>query len=270
MTGTLAPQPRDWLDFRAAREVELTRPYGWLCLRYFHWLPDTATAFAGIPGRWGVAGKVAYVDAGAADGLRINGEPLDGRAEATCAETDRVPWATYDSGHPGYGEAEIELLRRGGRLAIRTRTATSPERDRFAGMPTFDYAPEWVLTGHFTAYPEERHVNVATFRPDLRQQLRAVGEVTFDAGGAPQRLVVTSIKYGWSVEFHDPTNGDETEAWRQLKIDPPGPDGTVTLDFNRAINMWFAITPFATCPAPVAGNLITVPVLAGEQAVSRG
>jgi len=45
----------------------------------------------------------------------------------------------------------------------------------------------------------------------------------------------------------------------------PGPDGTVTLDFNRAANLPCAYTPFATCPLPSAGNRLPVAVEAGEQ-----
>ena len=76
---------------------------------------------------------------------------------------------------------------------------------------------------------------------------------------------MTNIKTGPSIEFHDLTNGFETAAWRQLKFDAPAPDRTVVLDFNRSINMWFAFTDHATCPMPVTGNTITVPVHAGEK-----
>lgn len=100
--------------------------------------------------------------------------------------------------------------------------------------------------------------------------MRPMGDVTFHVGGAAQRLAVTKGKYGWGVEFRDPTNGEFTEQWRQLHFDPPAleQDGEVVLDFNRTLNMWFAFTDYATCPAPIEGNEITVPVLAGELRVS--
>ena len=92
-----------------------------------------------------------------------------------------------------------------------------------------------------------------------------MGEVEFPIDGQPQRLVATNIKAGLSIEFHDPTNGDETEAWRQLKCDDPDAEGNVTLDVNRTSSMWFAYTDHATCPMPVTGNSISVPVRAGEK-----
>ncbi len=250
-----------WREFRRAREAELTQPRGWLTLTGFHWLPETPTTLGDLPGRWSTDGQDAFLDAAPQDGLSVDGAPVDGRSRKTVAETSRAPWVEF-------GGTEIELLRRGGRLAIRMRAETSPDRERFAGVPTFDYDPAWVITATFEPYPDGRKVDVATHKPELRQQLPAMGEVVFTVDGQPQRLVATNIKTGLSIEFHDPTNGVETEPWRQLKFDDPGTDGTVVLDFNRAINMWFAFTDHATCPMPVTGNTITVPVRAGERSPS--
>lgn len=248
----------DWQEFRARREAELASEYGWLTLTGFHWLPSEPSELAGVPGLWSTDGTDAFVDATPGDELIVDGAPVDGRSTRTVAETSRVPWAE----HRG---TDIELLRRGGRLAIRMRTQTSDHRDEFDGVPTFDYDPAWIVLGHVDLYPEGEKVEVATHKPELRQNLPAVGELTFELDGHPQRLIVTNIKTGPSIEFHDPTNGDETEAWRQLKFDWPDADGNVTLDFNRAINMWFAFTDHATCPRPADGNTITMPVRAGEK-----
>ncbi|WP_435201545.1 DUF1684 domain-containing protein [Janibacter sp. GS2] len=252
-----------WQEFRAAREAELVQPYGWLTLQGFHWLPRDPAPLEGLPGTWSTDGEHARVVAGPGDGLTVDGEPLDGQSLRTVAETGRLPWLRR-------GDTEIELLRRGGRLAVRLRSRTSAAREGFTGVPTFDHDPAWVIRAEFIPGPEDRRVDVATHRPDLRQRLRAPGEVEFTLDGRPQRLVVTTIKSGLGLEFHDPTNTDETEAWRQLKFEDPE-HGVVTLDFNRTVNMWFAFTDHATCPAPVEGNRISVPVRAGEKrALSRG
>lgn len=255
---------REWRSFREAREAELREPYGWLALRGFHWLPEDASDIPGLPGRWRTDGDAAYVEASAADGLFVGGELLDGASRQTVAETGRVPWAAYRD--KTGAEVRVELLNRGGRYAVRMRGESSPEREAFGGVPTFPYDPAWVVEGRFVPDPDpERLVEVGTCRPGLRQRLRALGHVEFDLGGEPQRLLVTTIKAGMSVEFHDPTNGDETPAWRQLKFGDPDAQGRVVLDFNRTICMWFAFTPYATCPSPSEGNTITVPVRAGER-----
>jgi uncharacterized protein (DUF1684 family) len=252
---------RAFRAFRAARVAELTESYGWLTLQGFHWLPPTPGALPGLPGRWSADDTEARLLAEAGDGLRLDGVPLVGESTRTVGEYARVPWVEH-------GAACVELLRRGGRLAVRVRAATSAAREAFTEVPLFPYADEWRVTGTFAAYAEVPDVEVATIRPDLHQVMHPIGEVVFTLGGVQQRLAVTKGKYGWGVEFHDPTNGTETEQWRQLHFDAPaeGSD-TVELDFNRTLNMWFAFTDFATCPAPIAGNVITVPVRAGERRV---
>ncbi|MEZ5093655.1 DUF1684 domain-containing protein [Nocardioides sp.] len=252
--------PEDFRDFRMAREAELTEPYGWLTLRGFHWLDDQPAELAGLPGRWWADGDQAraHLEATPADGLTRDDHPVDGTSTLAVDEYARVPWVDR-------GDVRVELLRRGGRLAVRVRAATSPEREAFGGVPTYPYDPAWRLPATFTAYDAARDVEVDTIRPELRQVMHPFGEVRFTAGGEEQRLAVTKGKYGWGVEFRDPTNGEETETWRQLHFDPPEPgSGEVVLDFNRALNMWCAFTDFATCPAPIAGNVVSVPVRAGE------
>lgn len=251
-----------WQEFRRARETELTQPRGWLTLRAFEWLTETPTEFPGLPGRWSTDGTDAFLDATAADEIIENGQLLEGRSIKTVAETSRAPWVEHQ-------DTEIELLRRGGRLAIRQRAESSAHREAFAGVPTFDYDPTWVVPGRFEPYAEGTKTDVATHKPELRQLLPAMGEVVFTLNGQEQRLIVTNIKTGLSIEFHDPTNGTETEAWRQLKFADPDAEGKVTLDFNRALNMWFAFTDHATCPMPSTGNTITVAVRAGEKRAHR-
>jgi uncharacterized protein (DUF1684 family) len=64
----------------------------------------------------------------------------------------------------------------------------------------------------------------------------------------------------------DPTNGHGTYGGgRFLYADPPGEDGRVVLDFNRAYNPPCAFTPFATCPLPPDVNKLDVAVRAGEK-----
>jgi uncharacterized protein len=254
-------EPTDFVMFRAEREAELAEPYGWLTLRGFHWLPDEPAALPGLPGRWWADESQlhAHLDAAAAAGLTRDRIAVSGTSTLDVAEYGRVPWVDH-------GTVRVELLRRGGRLAIRVRSATSPDREGFTHVPTFPYDPAWRLAGRFTPFAELREIVVDTIRPDLQQVMHPLGDVTFEAGGVAQRLAVTKGKYGWGMEFRDPTNADLTEQWRQLHFDPPTSDGDgeVVLDFNRALNMWFAFTDYATCPAPIEGNVITVPVHAGE------
>ena len=236
--------PEDFRRFRAERDAELIEPYGWLTLSGYYWLPSEPSPLPDLPGLWWAE----------ADQSQAHHDDQT----LSAAEYARVPWVEF-------GDRQVELLRRGGRLAIRVRAKSSPDQTDYRGVPLFEYDEGWVVTGQFTSDDDDREVEVASIRADLRQLMHPSGEVSFPGGGQEQRLAVTKGKYGWGVEFHDPTNGEETEQWRQLHFDPPGPDGVVRLDFNRALNMWFAFTDHATCPAPIEGNVITVPVRAGEK-----
>ncbi|MGO9779160.1 MAG: DUF1684 domain-containing protein [Streptosporangiaceae bacterium] len=50
-----------------------------------------------------------------------------------------------------------------------------------------------------------------------------------------------------------------------LPVEAPAADGTVTLDFNRAVNLPCAYTEFASCPLPPAENRLPIAVEAGEK-----
>jgi uncharacterized protein len=53
-------------------------------------------------------------------------------------------------------------------------------------------------------------------------------------------------------------------ANRSLSV-VPAADGSVELDFNRAVNLPCAYTDLATCPLPPAENRLPVPIEAGEK-----
>jgi uncharacterized protein (DUF1684 family) len=57
----------------------------------------------------------------------------------------------------------------------------------------------------------------------------------------------------------------EVTANRTLQLAPPGPDGRLVLDFNRATNLPCAYTDLATCPLPPPENRLPVAIEAGEK-----
>ena len=102
----------------------------------------------------------------------------------------------------------------------------------------------------------------------LRHVYAAPGQIEFSVDGQALRLTAFNGRSPGSLHvlFTDATSGVTTyPASRSLQIDAPGEDGTVTLDFNRAVNLPCAYTEFATCPLPPAENRLPIPVEAGEQ-----
>jgi hypothetical protein len=268
MTTTVARQElfTAWDRWHAARELALREEHGWLSITGFHWLQPVPTHIDGLPGRWHFESGRAILEAAAADGLTLAEpgahNPVDGTVSATVAEAGSLQWISH-------GDTIVELVLRGGRYAIRLRDPSAPERAAFAGVPAFPVDPEWIKPGRFTP-ADPRKVTVDTARDDLRQQITAVGTVDVEIAGHSYPLVATAGQQGrLNLSFTDPTNGLSTARWRVVSTSIPTETGSLVVDFNRTVNFPFSFTEFGTCPAPVPGNHIPVPVTAGEKAPIR-
>jgi uncharacterized protein (DUF1684 family) len=249
-------QEHDWQTWHSLREQDLNTDYGWLTIVAFNWLTSSLEALPGLPGTWWVADGLAHVTADS--GLTLNGEPVVSTS-ASVAEAGSLSWLLH-------GDKLVELVLRGGRYAIRQRDPRATTRVGFSGVPTFAVDPSWVVTGHFSPYEEPVRVEVATARAGLRQHVTAIGTVHLALGDSAYELVATAAGQGKvSLSFHDETNGDETARWRTVTTGPVQADRSVVVDFNRAINLPYAFTDYGTCPAPVSGNRLALPVTAGEK-----
>jgi uncharacterized protein (DUF1684 family) len=247
-----------WSKWRATRDAELAEEHGWLSLTGFAWLPDEPAAVPGLPGLWWADDEGAHVRAVDDDGLVTDAGPVIGTASADITESGSLHWVRH-------GERVVELLRRGGRPALRTRDPHAPARLAFKGVPTWDHDPEWVRPATFAATDEPATVPVRTARDDLVQQAHVVGTVDVDIAGVRHRLSAVPAGTGLALLFHDATNDVTSAPWRTVVTEAPDPEGNLVVDFNRAVNLPFAFSDHGTCPAPVSGNRIAVPVTAGEK-----
>jgi uncharacterized protein (DUF1684 family) len=264
-TRTADPQLARWQRFRDNRNRALAAEHGWLTLTSFQWLEPTPSPVEIVPGLFSTATEggrtTAVLTAGASDGLVFadSGEPVDGTFTAELANEESLDWVRF-------GTVLVELAVRGNRYAIRTRDSASPTLAEFTGVPVFDYAPEWVVEARWEPYPEPRDVPISTANPLVDGVHRSAGEVVFRRHGHEYRLQAEQGRLGeLTVTFHDETNGRTTDDWRKVETPRPRPDGTVVLDFNRAINYPSAFTAYGTCPMPVGGNSLDLAVKAGEK-----
>ncbi|WDF33106.1 DUF1684 domain-containing protein [Arthrobacter agilis] len=267
MDSTTTPEDH-WQRFRAARDSSLADDHGWLSLTSFQWLPAEAAALDLVPGLWSADAHAATITARAADGLTdlTSALPVDGAIDAVLDDEESLSWVAY-GGEDGH-RMVVELARRSGRYAVRTRDSGAPTLAAFTGVPTFPYRRDLVVEGRVEEFPEPRDEQIRTAHPEVSGVHRSVGEVAFRLPGAPQEWRLRAAREesgGLALTFHDATNGSTTADWRKVTTSRPGPDGVVLIDFNRAINYPSAFTPFGTCPAPVAGNVVTAPVEAGEK-----
>jgi uncharacterized protein (DUF1684 family) len=257
-----------WQRFRDSRNRALAAKHGWLTLTSFQWLEEKPSAVDLAPGLWLTDGTTAFLTAAAADGLTLveTGEPVDGTIGATLADEESLMWVQY-GGDDGR-QVVVELAMRADRYAIRTRDSRSPVLTEFDGVPAFGFRPDLVVEARFVPYPEPVDVPIGTANPLVDGVHRSVGELVFRLPDKEHEfhLQAEEEKLGaLTVTFHDETNRDTTDEWRKVSTARPRPDGTVVLDFNRAINYPSAFTPYGTCPMPVRNNSLDYRIEAGEK-----
>jgi uncharacterized protein (DUF1684 family) len=268
MSTTADGQLERWRRFRKGRDTALAAEHGWLTLTSFQWLESQPAAVDLVPGRWSADGATATLTAAASDGLTLvaTGEPVDGTVTARLADEESLMWVQF--GGADGRQVVVELAMRADRYAIRTRDSSSPVFTGFDGVPTFDFRPDLAVEARFEPYPEPVDVPLSTAHPLVDGVHRSVGELVFRLPGKDHeyRLQAEEEKLGaLTVTFHDETNGESTDEWRKVSTARPRPDGSVVLDFNRAINYPSAFTPYGTCPMPVRNNSLDARIEAGEK-----
>ena len=250
---------RSWQDWHDQRERDLADPHGWLALISLDWLTDQPREYDGLPGLWWQDADAAYLDPRGGE-LTYEGAPVTGVQR----------FELVNSG-PGVrvvaGDLEIEVARRSGYL-IRVHDPKAQVLRDFHGVPAFPADADWALAGRFEPFDEPRPTTVGAVVPGLTHVYTAVGLLRFAHDGGEHTLTAFNGKSSGtlSVLFTDATSGVTTyPANRSLAVAQPAADGTVELDFNRAVNLPCAFTDYATCPLPPEGNNLPFAVEAGER-----
>jgi uncharacterized protein (DUF1684 family) len=252
--------------WRVQREQDLRSDSGWLTVAGLFFLKPGPNAVGSNPSADVVLPNPAPPRAGVLvrDGARIRFEPyagvrvlLDGKPIVPGRELTQDDRLTV-------GDVSFQLHRSGDRLGVRVRNPGSALRTGFAGLSWYPIQPSWSIAARFVAYPAPRPVAVPNVAGDY-EELVAPGEAVFELDGREIRLqAAKTSKRLWFI-FSDALSGRETFRIRFLYADVPGPDGIVTLDFNRAYNPPCAFNPYTTCPLPPPQNRLPVGIAAGEK-----
>jgi uncharacterized protein len=250
----------DWTQWRRDHEARLADPHGFLAITGLHWLSAEPERFDDAPGAWSASADGVTVTLDDAEELIVDGTPVRGTHHF-------APIAERGSVNVQSGDAVIEVAKRGGYDIIRPRHPEHLLRTSFQGISAYPPDPRWVVTGRYLPYREPRDVTVGSVVDGLKHVYQAPGMVEFTLDGYSLRLTAFNGFTPGSLHilFTDATSGVTTyQASRALSVAAPGPDGAVTLDFNRAANLPCAYTEFATCPLPPPENRLPVAVEAGE------
>jgi uncharacterized protein (DUF1684 family) len=252
---------QDWADWHRRHEAVLADEHGFLAITSLNWLSAEPQRFPDAPGTWHTGAAGVTVELGEGEELVIDGTRVRGSyAFGPIPERGGVNAVA--------GDAVIEVARRGGNDIVRPRHPEHPLRVRFAGVPAYHPDVRWLIPARYVPFAEPRPTTVGSVAEGLQHVYDAPGYVEFERDGERFRLTAFNghSPGSLSILFTDATSGVTTyPANRSLRVAAPDADGTVTLDFNRAVNLPCAYTEFATCPLPPAENHLPIAVEAGEK-----
>lgn len=251
---------QDWQDWHRAKDDNLAAPHGFLAITGLHWLTADPQTFPDAPGAWSSDGTAVLLELAPGEELTVDGEPITGRHLFE-------PIAERGGVQAIWGDAVIEIARRGGHDIVRPRHPDNALRTEFAGTPAYEPDPAWVVAGRYVAFDEPRPTAVGAVVEGLEHVYDAPGQVEFELNGQPLALTVFPghVEGTVNVLFTDATSGVTTYAANRSLTVPVTADGAVILDFNRAVNLPCAYTDLATCPLPPRENRLPFAVEAGEK-----
>lgn len=260
--------------WRAERLEEINGEDGWNTLIGLFWLRDGQNNFGSDPSNQialpqsnvpGLAGSI-WLNKGI---VRLEANPEAGITSEGKVATSLVLNSDAD-GKPTVlklGSLKLFVINRNGKFAIRVKDKDNPTRSHFKGLDYFPIDVKWRLKAKFEPYAPPRIIPIANVL-GIMENMTSPGALVFEVNGKNYRLdpVLEKGSNQLFVMFADTTTGKETYgAGRYLYADPPGVNGEVTVDFNRAHNPPCAFTVFATCPLPPRQNRLTLRVAAGEK-----
>ena len=251
--------------FRRRRDQSVVQPQGNLALVNTQWIDSPQPVF-GVPGVWSPlpAGESGLkVQSSASDGIRVNGELVDGEAVVAGKDSAAPGNVVFSDTVTGFVIASDE-----GTYALRVWDAQSEGIRNFGTIDAFPYNPEWVITATWTEIEGGTTVGIEHLKDEGKPRNKVLpGEITFTKDGIEYSLAAFKEGRALLLVFADATNGDSTYSVGRFLMVAPNADGSITLDFNRGYLPPCAFSYNFNCPLPPKQNRFTVPIEAGEKNV---
>ena len=264
MTDTATESPESLLaTYHERRELSVVQPLGSLALVNTQWVDSEQTIY-GVPGRWapGPHGGLT-VTAEASDAITVDGALVDGTVVVRGKDEPSPSTIVFSETVTGFVIASSE-----GTYALRVWDSNSKGIQQFGGIDAYPYNPEWVITARFRENPEGTTLGFEHLKDDGQTREEVIpGEITFTKDGVDYNLAAFKAGRALQLVFADATNGDDTYSVGRFLFVAPNPDGTITLDFNRAILPPCAFSYNFNCPLPPKQNRFGVRIEAGEKNV---
>lgn len=261
-------------QWKAKRLTGLKSEDGWLSLVGLFWLKEGENRFGSDPTNEivlpdGKAPALAGTLRLAAGKVTLDAKP-DAKITSKGQPVTTLELKSDEDGEPTLlelGSLSFHVVKRGERLGLRVKDRENPARAAFKGTDYYPADKKWVVNARFEPYQPPKQVPIMNVL-GMETEETSPGVLAFEVDGRPYRLEALKEKgeEQFFIIFADQTNKVETyDAGRYLYADPPGADGRVTLDFNRAYSPPCAFTKYATCPLPPKQNHLALRVEAGER-----
>ena len=162
----------------------------------------------------------------------------------------------------------VVIAQEGGGYALRVWDAQSEAIENFGGIDAFPYDPAWVITARVEENPEGTTMGFEHLKDDGHTREEVIpGSIRFTHDGVDYDLAAFKAGRALQLVFADATNGDSTYSVGRFLYVAPNADGTITLDFNRAVLPPCAFSYAFNCPLPPKQNRFAFAVEAGEKNV---
>ena len=163
------------------------------------------------------------------------------------------------------GRFLFEVMSVGDGLSLRARDREHPARLSFPGIVSFDVDEDWRVVADWIPLDQPYEADVDTMVGTVNKVM-VTHKAAFMHDSARYELL-PSYGTAQSPQFviRDRTAGTETYPASRFVYGEQIADGTIVLDFNKAINPPCAFTDFAVCPLPPAQNVLPFRIPAGEK-----
>jgi uncharacterized protein (DUF1684 family) len=266
---------KEIVEWRKDRIAKLTTPDGWLSLVGMHWLPDkgivrvgsgeaNGTRIAVGPSKLGmikVDSDNVWFDAESGVPVTIDGVLSSGRARL---KSDSISLPTVVGFNNG--QANFNVIERGGKLALRVRDSQAPALVNFDGLEYFDIDRDFRFEAKFIPHEAGRTIEVMNILGMVEPMMNP-GVIQFTKNDKTYKLeALDEGDHRLFLVFADLTSGHESyPAGRFLYAEYPDATGMTEVDFNKAYNPPCAFNAYSTCPMPPDSNRLDIAINAGEK-----
>src|SRR5215218_8676114 len=186
---------QQWQAWHQEHERVRADRHGFLAITGLHWLTGEPQRFPDAPGEWWTGPEGVVVRLAEGEELLVDGQPVHG--EHSFGVIPERGGLTA-----GFGDAVVEVARRGGPHAA------------YPGTPAYPADPRWAVTGRYVPFDEPRPTTVGAVVEGLQHVYDAAGRIEFALDGQPLSLTAFNGHAPGSlfVLFTDETSGVTTYA----------------------------------------------------------